>query len=205
MLRKKLQQEKNSEQLQQDKSTGDVTLDNHGRERDNNRLADKQMLLHYAQGKDLTQRSCKACSVLHPFDPIKLKPGDRYIGVYTMRKTAAEGCELCSILLKVATYKVECVSFLKFSFQYGYLAAVASWDDEESTQREYCVNLHTLPGQPSPLPCFTPQQHIPPRIEILNAIRHIKKWLSQCVSLDSLAPTGHQCHEVSELIMPVLL
>ncbi|TGO67594.1 hypothetical protein BOTNAR_0039g00310 [Botryotinia narcissicola] len=110
MLRKKLQQEKNSEPLQQDKSTGDVTLDNHGREGDNNRLADNQMLRHYARGK----------------------------------------------------------------------------------------------GQPSPWPCFTPQQHIPPRIEILNAIRHIKKWLSQCVSLDSLAPTGHQRHEVSELIMPVL-
>ncbi|KAF7919685.1 uncharacterized protein EAE97_011603 [Botrytis byssoidea] len=137
MLRKKLQQEKNSEQLQQDKSTGDVTLDNHGREGDNNRLADNQLLLRYAQGKDLTQSS-------------------------------------------------------------------SSWDDEESTQREYCVNLHTLPGQTSPWPCVTAQQHIPPRIEILNAIRHIKKWLSQCVSLDSLAPSGHQCHEVSGLIMPVL-
>ncbi|THV45856.1 hypothetical protein BGAL_0443g00030 [Botrytis galanthina] len=204
ILRKKLQQEKNSEQLQQDESTGDITLDNHGREGDNDRLADNQTLLHYAQGKDLAQRSCNTCSVLHPFDPVKLKPGHRYIGVYAIRKTAAEGCELCSILLKVATYKVDCVSFLTFSFQYGYLAVVASWDDGKSTQREYCVNLHTLPGQPSPWPCFTPQQHIPPRVEIWNAIRHIKKWLSQCVSLDSLSFTGHQCHEVSELIMPVL-
>lgn len=147
ILRKKLQQEKNSEQLQQDESTGDITLDNHGREGDNDRLADNQTLLHYAQGKDLTQRSCNTCSVLHPFDPVKLKPGHRYIGVYAIRKTAAEGCELCSILLKVATYKVDCVSFLKFSFQYGYLAVVASWDDGKSTQREYCVNLHTLPGK----------------------------------------------------------
>lgn len=147
MLRKKMQQEKNSEQLQQDQNTGVVTLDDHGREGDYNRLADDYTLLHHAQGKDLAQRSCKTCSVLHPFDPTKLKPGDRYIGVFTLRKSAAEGCELCLILLEVATYKVEYVSHLKFSFQYGYLAAVASWDKEKFPQKEYCVSLHTLPGK----------------------------------------------------------
>ncbi|EMR88781.1 hypothetical protein ACHAP3_001528 [Botrytis cinerea] len=199
-----MQQEKNSEQLQQDQNTGVVTLDDHGREGDYNRLADNYTLLHHAQGKDLAQRSCKTCSVLHPFDPTKLKPGDRYIGVFTLRKSAAEGCELCLILLEVATYKVEYVSHLKFSFQYGYLAAVASWDKEKFPQKEYCVSLHTLPGQPSPWPCFRPHQHIPPRVEICDAIRHIQRWLSQCVSLDSPALAGHQCPEVSKLIMPVL-
>ncbi|TGO62087.1 hypothetical protein BCON_0022g00250 [Botryotinia convoluta] len=155
-----MQQEKNSEQLQQDQNTGDVTLDNHGREGNNNRLADNNTLLHHAQGKDLAEKSCKTCSAIHPYDPIKLKRGDQGIGVNLLRKSATEGCELCLILFKVATHKVECVSYLKFAVQYGYLAVVASWNREESRKREYYVNLHTLPG--------------------------------------------HQCHEVSELIMPVL-
>ncbi|TGO23659.1 hypothetical protein BPAE_0125g00120 [Botrytis paeoniae] len=124
MLRKKMQQ-KNSEQLQQDQNTGDVTLDNHEREGDNNGLADNHMLLHYAQGGDLLEESTVSTSTL------------------------------------------------------------------------YLVNLHHGLA-------LHPNNIFPPRVEIWNAIRHIKKWLNQCVSLDSPALTGHQCPEISKLIMPVL-
>lgn len=98
-----------------------------------------------------------------------------------------------------------------------YLVMEVSWW-EAPRRRQYHVNLYTLHGKNtramlrelllsiyvteipryafSVVVFFLPQPHIPPRIEMHDAIRHIKSWLSQCnpdMGFETLTLGGHQC------------